>query len=79
MVSRQIKYEWDYLYGSLDVIGGQALFCQIPAVNQRSDHAISQIWQSLDRDEKLAGNWWEIFTEQDRPGHGGRRRRCWYR
>lgn len=34
VVTRQIKYEWDYLYGSLDVVGGQAHFCQIPAVNQ---------------------------------------------
>lgn len=38
VVTRQIKYEWDYLYGSLDVIGGQAHFCQIPAVNQEWDH-----------------------------------------
>ena len=37
VVTRQIKYEWDYLYGSLDVIGGQAHFCQIPAVNQDWD------------------------------------------
>jgi hypothetical protein len=36
-VARQIKYEWDYLYGSLDVVGGQAHFCQIPAVNQEWD------------------------------------------
>ena len=33
VVNRQIKYEWDYLYGSLDVVGGQAHFCQIPKVN----------------------------------------------
>ncbi len=26
VVTRQIKYEWDYLYGSLDVLGGQAGF-----------------------------------------------------
>lgn len=38
VVTRQIKYEWDYLYGSLDVVGGQAHFCQIPAVNQEWDH-----------------------------------------
>ena len=38
-VTRQIKYEWDYLYGSLDVVGGQAHFCQIPAVNQIWDRA----------------------------------------
>jgi transposase len=33
VVTRQIKYEWDYLYGSLDIVGGQAHFCQIPGVN----------------------------------------------
>jgi len=32
VAGRQIKYEWDYLYGSLDVVGGQAHFCQIPQV-----------------------------------------------
>lgn len=37
VVTQQIKYEWDYLYGSLDVIGGQAHFCQIPSVNQGWD------------------------------------------
>ncbi len=26
VVTRQIKYEWDYLYGSLDVISGHAHF-----------------------------------------------------
>lgn len=37
VVARQIKYQWDYLYGSLDVIGGQAHFCQIPGVSQDWD------------------------------------------
>lgn len=37
VVSRQIKYEWDYLYGSLDVIGGEAHFCQIPKVSLECD------------------------------------------
>lgn len=37
VVTRQIKYEWDYLYGALDLIGGQAHFCQIPAVSQKWD------------------------------------------
>ena len=37
VVTRQIKYEWDYLYGSLDVVGGQAHFCQIPKVNLACD------------------------------------------
>jgi hypothetical protein len=39
VVTKQIKYEWDYLYGSLDVLGGGAHFCQIPGVNQLWDAA----------------------------------------
>ena len=39
MVTRQIKYQWDYLYCSLDVISGQAHFFQIPSVNQ--------VWDAL--------------------------------
>jgi transposase len=37
VVTRQIKYQWDYLYGALDIIGGEAHFCQIPSVNQGWD------------------------------------------
>ncbi len=37
VVTRQIKYQWDYLYGSLDIISGAAHFCQIPNVNQGWD------------------------------------------
>jgi len=39
VVTKQIKYEWDYLYGSLDVLGGDAHFCQIPGVNLLWDAA----------------------------------------
>jgi transposase len=38
VVTRQMKCEWDYLYGSLDVVGGQAHFCQFPSINQEWDH-----------------------------------------
>jgi transposase len=37
VVTRQIKYEWDYLYGSLDILSGQAHFCQLPTVSQHCD------------------------------------------
>jgi transposase len=37
VVTRQIKYEWDYLYGSLDVVSGQAHFCQFPSINLEWD------------------------------------------
>ena len=37
VVTRQIKYQWDYLYGSLDLTSGQAHFCQFPSVNQQWD------------------------------------------
>jgi transposase len=39
VVNRQIKYEWDYLYGSLDIVSGQAHFCQFPSINLEWDHA----------------------------------------
>lgn len=37
VVECQIKYEWDYLYGSLEVVEGEAHFCQIPGVNLQWD------------------------------------------
>ena len=37
VVTRQINYQWDYLYGSLDVIAGKVHFCQIPSVSQDWD------------------------------------------
>ena len=33
VVARQIKYEWDYLYGALSVIGGEAHFAHLPGVS----------------------------------------------
>ena len=42
VVTQQIRYEWDYLYGSLDIVGGQAHFCQIPSVNQLWDRVYLQ-------------------------------------
>ena len=33
MVARQIKYEWDYLYGARSVIGGEAHFAHVPGVS----------------------------------------------
>jgi len=37
VVERQTKYEWDYLYGSLEVIEGQAHFAHLPTVNLDCD------------------------------------------
>ena len=37
VVDCQIKYEWDYLYGSLEVVEGDAHFCQVPGVNLEWD------------------------------------------
>lgn len=37
VVSCQIKYEWDYLYGALEVTAGEAHFCQIGGVNLEWD------------------------------------------
>jgi transposase len=50
VVTRQIKYQWDYLYGSLDVIGGQAHFCQIPSVNQGWDAIYLKNLEATDPD-----------------------------
>lgn len=33
VVGCQIKYQWDYLYGSMEVTKGEAHFCQISGVN----------------------------------------------
>jgi transposase len=39
VVSRQIKYQWDYLYGALDAISGQAHFAHVPGVNLEWDQS----------------------------------------
>jgi transposase len=39
VVARQIKYEWDYLYGALSVIGGEAHFAQVPGVSLEWDES----------------------------------------
>jgi hypothetical protein len=33
IVSKQIRYEWDYLYGALEVVEGRAEFLHLPTVN----------------------------------------------
>jgi transposase len=33
VVRRQTRYEWDYLYGALDVVGGEAEFLHLPTVD----------------------------------------------
>jgi transposase len=35
--TKQIKYEWDYLYGALSVVGGEAHFAHIPSVSLEWD------------------------------------------
>ncbi len=37
VVARQIQYEWDYLYGALSVVGGEAHFAHVPGVNLEWD------------------------------------------
>jgi transposase len=37
VVTRQIKYKWDYLYGALGVTDGEAHFAQLPGVNLEWD------------------------------------------
>lgn len=33
VVTRQIKYQWEYLYGALSVVGGEAHFAHLPGVS----------------------------------------------
>lgn len=37
VIARQTRYEWDYLYGSMDVVEGEAHFCQVPNVSLEWD------------------------------------------
>ena len=37
VVTRQIKYEWDYLYGSLGAVSGEAHFAHLPGVSLEWD------------------------------------------
>jgi transposase len=37
VVTRQVRYEWDYLYGALSVVGGQAHFAHVPSVSLEWD------------------------------------------
>lgn len=37
VVERQTKYEWDYLYGSLEVTGGEVDFAHLPTENLDCD------------------------------------------
>ena len=39
VVARQIKHEWDYLYGALSVSGGEAHFAPVPGVSLEWDEA----------------------------------------
>ena len=40
--AKQIKYEWDYLYGALSVVGGEAHFAHIPSVSLEWDQSYLQ-------------------------------------
>lgn len=50
VVTRQIKYEWDYLYGSLGVASGDAHFMQIPRVNLDCDRVYLENLAATDPD-----------------------------
>ena len=39
VVTRQIRYEWNSLYGSLGVVSGQAHFAHLPGVSLKWDHS----------------------------------------
>jgi transposase len=50
VVERQTKYEWDYLYGSLEVVEGQAHFLHLPTVNLDCDALYLEALAASDRD-----------------------------
>jgi transposase len=50
VVSHQMKYQWDYLYGALDIVAGQAHFCHIPSVNQHWDRIFLENLAATDGD-----------------------------
>lgn len=50
VIPRQIKYEWDYLYGSLDVVSGQAHFAQVPSVSLEWDRVYPENLAETDQD-----------------------------
>ena len=39
VVTRQIQYEWDYLYGALGAVGGEAHFAHLPGVSLEWDRS----------------------------------------
>ena len=39
IVTRQIKYQWDYLYGALGAVGGDVHFMHVPWVSLEWDGA----------------------------------------
>lgn len=43
VVEAQIKYQWDYLYGSLEITTGESHFCQIDQVNLPCDCRLPQL------------------------------------
>jgi len=50
VVGCQIKYEWDYLYGALEVTEGEAHFCQMSGVNLEWDRCYLEDLAASDQD-----------------------------
>jgi len=50
VVTRQIKYQWDYLYGALSVTGGDAHFAHLPSVSQEWDESYLRDLTLIDPD-----------------------------
>ena len=54
-VARQIKYEWDYLYGALALTGGEAHFAQVPGVSLDWDEVHLRDLAASDAQEGMKG------------------------
>jgi transposase len=48
VVTRQIKYEWDYLYGALSAVSGEAHFAHVPGVSLEWDRSYLENLASSD-------------------------------
>ena len=50
IVRRQTRYEWDYLYGALEVVEGKAEFLHLPTVNLDCNQLFLEHLRSSDRE-----------------------------
>ena len=73
IVTRQIKYQWDYLYGALGAVGGDVHFMRVPGVSLEWDGAYLETLAASDPDGGAcgrAGSGWVPFARWRRQAAG---------